>query len=552
VELWSLADGKRRVLLPKLPSIALCLALSEDGSTLAVGSEASPAHNDQGICHVWNLREPQKPARELAHRQAITSIDLDEKGELVVVASNEGHGHVWDVTTLTPVGKPIEVDETDKGLSCISLHRGRELVAVGTNGGTVYVGKYQTEELIAAPLTHPGAVLEVHMASDGQSVHVGDASGYTHAWNLSTSQPLHPPQAHDGEIVAAKVSAASGLVASVSKHGEVQLWNSRTGERLSQRLQYSVSAVSITDDCTMLTLAPNMEPFVQVWNIYEAMSGRVFVDAPEKPLVPKPVPPEKAPPFVRSSVAAAWNREQTHIIAADVDGNVAVFAGADCLNYGKPFRHPPAVGAVALTKDGKIGITSGRDQVVRVWNVETGEAMASMPHHSFVEVLALAPDDETLATFTEKGDLRVWRFRTGEGLTPAIRHGTGCVQARVSDDGREVLFRLEQLGWFTMPMPVQDAVPPEWFLRFAETLAGNRLTPTGRVEELDIAAHESALSELEKQAKGTDAVSRIARWLIADPGERPLNPQSDQPLADYLKALEMNPAAEAEWKRFKP
>jgi hypothetical protein len=39
----------------------------------------------------------------------------------------------------------------------------------------------------------------------------------------------------------AKVADASGLVASVSKHGEVQVWNSRTGQRLSQRLQHSVS-----------------------------------------------------------------------------------------------------------------------------------------------------------------------------------------------------------------------------------------------------------------------------------------------------------------------
>jgi hypothetical protein len=77
-------------------------------------------------------------------------------------------------------------------------------------------------------------------------------------------------------------------------------------------------------------------------------------------------------------------------------------------------------------------------------------------------------------------------------LTPAIRHGTGFVQARVSDDGKEVLFRLEKLGWFTMPLPVQDAVLPEWFLRYAETLAGNRLTSTGRLEELDLTEYEKA------------------------------------------------------------
>jgi hypothetical protein len=301
----------------------------------------------------------------------------------------------------------------------------------------------------------------------------------------------------------------------------------------------------------MLMLAPRMEAFVQVWNIYETMSNRRFVDAPDKPLIPKPEPPENAPPFVRSSVAAAWNRPKTHIIAADVDGNVSVFTGEKWDAFGKSFRHPPAVGAVTLTKDGRTAITSGRDQVVRVWNVETGEALAALPHDSFVEVLALAPDDETLVTFTEKGDMRVWRYRSGEGLTPSIRHGTGFVQGRVSDDGKEVLFRLEKLGWFTMPMPVQDAVLPEWFLRFAETLAGNRLTPTGRLEELDLTEHEQALEEAEKAGKGQDAASRLVRWLNADPSKRPLNPQADDPLPDYLKTLENSPAGLEELKRFR-
>ncbi|MFM7605713.1 MAG: WD40 repeat domain-containing protein, partial [Prosthecobacter sp.] len=552
VELWSLVDRKKRMLEPKLPSSALCVALSQDGSTLAVGSETSDTHNGQGVCHLWKLSEPQQTARVFLHRQAISFIDIDEKGERVVVASNEGHGQVWDATTLQPVGKPIEIDETDKGLSCLSLHSGRELVAVGTNSGTVWVGKYQTEELVAAPLTHSGAVLKVLLSQDGRSVYVADAAGYMHAWDLASSQPLQPPQKQDGEIKWAKSSIRSGLVASVSEVGEVQVWNSRSGERLSRRLLRTVSDVSITDDCTMLTLAPNGAPFIQVWNIYESMSDRVFVDAPDKPLIPNAVSPQKASRFVRDSKAAAWNRSQSHFIAADAEGNVAVFAGADSVNYGKPFRHPPAVGAVALTQNGKIGISSGRDQVVRVWNVETGEAIATMPHNSLVEVLALSPDDETLATFTEKGDMRVWRFRTGEGLTPPIRQGAGFVQARVSDDGKELLFRLQKLGWFTMPMPVQNAMLPEWFLRFAETLAGNRLTPSGRMEELDITDYQQAVAEVQKQAKGSDAASRIARWLLANPAERSLNPQSDMPLPDYRKMIEHNPAALDEWKRFRP
>jgi hypothetical protein len=99
-------------------------------------------------------------------------------------------------------------------------------------------------------------------------------------------------------------------------------------------------------------------------------------------------------------------------------------------------------------------------------------------------------------------------------------------------------------------MPVQDAVLPEWFLRYAETLAGNRLTTTGRLEELELTEYEKALAEADQAAKGQDAASRLLRWLTADPTQRPLNPQADQPLPDYLKKLEAIPAAAEELKRF--
>jgi hypothetical protein len=146
--------------------------------------------------------------------------------------------------------------------------------------------------------------------------------------------------------------------------------------------------------------------------------------------------------------------------------------------------------------------------------------------------------------------MRVWRYRTGEGLSPAIRHGKGFVQARVSDDGKEVLFRLEKLGWFTMPMPVQDAVFAEWFLRYAETLAGNRLTSTGRLEELDLTEYEKALTE------GRSSRERPGRRLTPPPLARrrslqaPAQSASRSALARVPQKLEANPAAAEELKRF--
>jgi serine/threonine protein kinase/WD40 repeat protein len=550
VELWSLKDGKRRLLQPRLPNAVLSVAFSGDGHTLVAGSESVEAQGGQGFCHVWDLRQPQTPARVFPHKKAVISLDVDETGELAVAAASEGIAQAWDLKTLTVVGEPIEVDE---GLASVAVNRKRQIVAVGMNNGTVFVGSYARPDEQPLVLSHPTAVRAMHITPDGATLHVGDGGGYMHVWNLETAQPRQPATLHDGEIMLATVSDESGLVASVSRHGEVQVWNPQTGERRSQRLQYSVSAASITDDGSMLLLAPRKEPFVQLWNIHQTMATRRYAGAPSQALITRPDPPENSPAFLRESKAASWNRSNTHIIAADAEGAVAVFDVKRLEAAGKTFRHPPAVGATALTSDGKLAVTSGRDQVVRVWDVSIGTQVASMRHGSFVEVIALTPDDRHVVTFTESGEMRVWDIRTGDCLTPAIRVGGSVVQARVEDDGARVLFRLAQRGWFTLPIPVEAASTPEWFLRFAESLAGRRRTADRRGEELTLKDVEAAVAAIPATPDAGERFAvRVARWLLEDPAKRALSPDLDEPLADYLAVLAKDnaPTAVEELKRF--
>ena len=550
VELWSLKDGKRRMLQPRLPNAALCLAFSGDGHTLIVGSESVVENGGQGFCHVWDLRSPEKPARTFPHKKAVISVATDAAGQIAAAASGEGIVQMWNLESMTPLGEPIEVDE---GLASVTFNRKRQIIAIGMNDGTVFVGSYVNTDAQPMPLTHPTAVRTLHLTPDGMTLHVGDGGGYMYAWNLANAQPRQPAQLHDGEIVLAKVADESGLVASVSKHGEVQVWNSQTGERRSQRLQYSVSSVSITDDCSTLMLAPRNEPFVQLWNLHENMSTRRFIDAPDQPLIVRPDPPENSPSFVRTSKAACWNSTKTHVIAADDDGNAAVFDVKKLEHVGQRFRHPPAVGATALTSDAKIAVTSGRDQVVRVWDVATGASVVSLRHNSFVEVLALAPDDRRLVTFTETGEMRVWDILTGDCLTPAIRIGGSAVQAAVQGDGQSVLFRLAKLGWFTLPMPSQHAVVPEWFLHLAETLAGRRRTADRRSEELTLSDREAAIAAIPAHPSESDAIAaRVSRWLLADPAARALSPDLNETLPEYIEYLEKkaSPSATQELKRF--
>jgi WD40 repeat protein len=551
VELWSLPDGQRRTLTPALQASVLCLAQSGDGQTLAVAAE-------DGTVQVWSLAQADRPALVLKQNRAglvRPALTLDYFGTLVAASAPAGDGStelatVWDLHTGEPVAPPIEADH----IAALALHREREVIAVGTHDGAVHVGNYRTRELLLPALVHPGAVTTMAINSDATTLTAGDSRGYLYGWDLATGQPREPAQAHDGEILATVQAAEQGLIASVSRHGEFEVWNQQTGMRVHHRLQHSVADVSVTPDCSMLAVAPRHEGHVRVWSIHDRMATRRFLAGPEEALVPEPQLPVRTPDGLREAPVLAWNASLGHAAAAGQQGEVIVFDYRTGRPVAPPLLHPPAVGAVALSRDGRLAVTSGRDQEVRVWDLRTGKSSGiSLRHRAFVSALALSPDAERLVTVTDEGEIRVFETATGNGLTPGIREGGTVTQVTVTDDGARLLYRAEGEGWFSMPMPPRAVFAPEWFLDLAEGLARRKLSPDGKVEPLSLQDFRERVRQIPVVVTETErAAARWAAWLLADPQTRPLSPLEDESFAEYVSTLRRTetPHAAAEASRY--
>src|SRR5690242_3280106 len=93
---------------------------------------------------------------------------------------------------------------------------------------------------------------------------------------------------------------------------------------------------------------------------------------------------------------------------------------------------------LAFAPDGKTLASAGWDQVIRLWNVNSGTESATLRgHQSEIYCLAFSPDGERLAAGSATGDdpLRVWDLAKG---TYTVLHGHGNVVHGVdwSGDGR--------------------------------------------------------------------------------------------------------------------
>lgn len=83
-------------------------------------------------------------------------------------------------------------------------------------------------------------------------------------------------------------------------------------------------------------------------------------------------------------------------------------------------NHQNTVSKVFFTSDGKYLITFSEDDLIQVWEVQTGRKVSTIKHKPGLTALALSDDAKYLGIGNEKGEVQVWEAMSGRetfGLT---------------------------------------------------------------------------------------------------------------------------------------
>ncbi|TSE26373.1 WD domain, G-beta repeat [Tepidimonas sediminis] len=105
-----------------------------------------------------------------------------------------------------------------------------------------------------------------------------------------------------------------------------------------------------------------------------------------------------------------------------------------------PIRQNAAIGCVALTADGRLGVTGSDDGVVRVWDLADGTARHRWALGAPIRALALSPDERVLAAAPGIGPVRLWHLEDGRPAGPAIGPArAGFAVLAFTADGRRLV-----------------------------------------------------------------------------------------------------------------
>jgi WD40 repeat protein len=111
---------------------------------------------------------------------------------------------------------------------------------------------------------------------------------------------------------------------------------------------------------------------------------------------------------------------------------------------GDPLVYNRPIAAVAFSPDGATFLTGGGDQIVRIYERDTGRLRLSIPHPHAVLAAAFSPDGQVLLTGSgtvrsdegyNVGDAHLWDVATGRGLDPAIHVGRAILGVAFSPRG---------------------------------------------------------------------------------------------------------------------
>jgi WD40 repeat protein len=374
VKLWDVSTGEERMTLRGHTSSVYSLAFSPDGKTLASGSW------DRTV-KLWDMDSERARASPLQHDDWVYCVAFSPDGKRLASGGVDTKVRVWDVATRRDLLRPA----------------GRE-----------------------GPKGHAAPVLSVAFSPDGKTVASGSWDKTVRLWDVEAGADRTLGE-HRGRVRPVAFAPDGKTLASGSEDGAVKLWDVATAKELkSFGVADSVNALAFAPDGKSLAVGTGdrygrPRGGVKLWDL-DTGAERTHIDAADGGAV-------TALAFAPDGRRLAfWSaRFVTH---DSIPGELQLWdlagepRGPGAQPSVKLFQqHVGSVSSLAFSPDGRTVASGAGDQAVKLWDVETGTACATLKgHKDRVMAVAFSPDGKTLATGSLDYTVRLWRSATDEDV----------------------------------------------------------------------------------------------------------------------------------------
>jgi WD40 repeat protein/Tfp pilus assembly protein PilF len=498
--LWDPATGSRLHAVHADPSLAVLAIARSEGRTLAATA------GELGVIDLWDLDRLQRTATLRGHIDAVTAIAVDPVGSVLATASRDGSVRLWNAKTGNPWGRAPRLMHPCAVTAVAFTHDGERLATVDDDHRVVLwdarsgdkLGEFpeiptespqrrtargrvqrdargvafnatgrllailgDREVMLLDPITHQLAAILLHetdvssiaFSPDGDRIASIDVNGTIRIWNATTgaeqAQWTTEPSLREPDVAAGPSGAAAERFAlsfsadgdslvTTDRDGTAKLWASDDGGELASFRVHGgrIRAMAYDRRAGRLAVAGHDGAV----DVRDALGHRVAR-----------LPPSAGAPYT----TLAFDPAGTHLVTANASTAVVWNLAA-----GKPapkdlrFSKPRLRGLVVYGEHDRVRIAviaqaSNGTWRLEVRDLESEQPLLSVPVPARAAVVAVSPDEQTLACECEVGEptehrLCLWSASSGQQVqvlesAPDSGQPSPVRQLAFSPDGRTLV-----------------------------------------------------------------------------------------------------------------
>jgi WD40 repeat protein/tRNA A-37 threonylcarbamoyl transferase component Bud32 len=361
----------------------------------------------------------------------------------------------------------------------LSMDAGKSVssVAYGAKGDRCASGGWDGKVRIwSLPSGAAGHVLDyqgvnvhaVALSPDEKLVAAGgnDKQGYIKLWDVTTGQFVRKLEGHTDSVLSLAFSRKGDRLLSTSYDGTARLWDTVSGSQLCVFTAHSWwvwGAAFSPDEQEVITASQDGTAIVS--SVIDAIRRQ---NSAEK----KPPPPPRVFREHKGAVyAVAVSPDGQRVASVGDDKRTLIWNSADVkplllkdidFSGAKPPTrfplielrsgdslpsHAAPVHSVAFSSDGQRLVTGGFDNVLRVWDVASGQLIKTLRGHAGqVRSCCFSPDGKRVLSGDHNGQVKLWNIddyeevkKIGERKRTFSGHSDGVLDASFSPDGQQIV-----------------------------------------------------------------------------------------------------------------